>query len=204
MEQKIQELTVKIYNDGVQKGEEKARALVVEAEKKAASLLAKARTDAEKILAEASTRAEELKRNTESEIRLSGSQAIASIKQQITELVCAEVIDTQMANTLSNPAYVKEFITLILQKWHASAEAIRLEALLPAQKQQEFTDAFKKGVSDHLKKELTLTFSKSVKAGFRIGPQNGSFKISLTDEDFAEFFKEFLRPKTRAWLFGEQ
>lgn len=203
MEQKIQELTAKIFNDGVQKGEEKAAALVAEAEKKTAALITDARTEAEAILAKARKEADELKRNTESEIRLSGSQAISSIKQQIVTLVSADVIDEATSRTLADPSVVKEFISLLLQKWSASGEVMRFEAVLPEQKQKEFTDAFKKGASDLLKKGLSVTFSKAVKSGFRIGPENGSFKISLTDEDFAEFFKEFLRPKTRTWLFGE-
>lgn len=203
MEQKIQELTTKIYQEGVEKGESQAKKLVADAKEKADGIIAEAKTQAEKIIAEAQKQSEELKRNTEAEIRLSGTQSLSAIKQQILDLVTASVIDEGMSATLSDPATVKEFVAQVVKNWNTGTEAPRLEVLLPAQKQDELKKAFEKGASDLLKKGLSLSFSKSLKAGFRIGPQDGSFKISLSDEDFAEFFKEYLRPKTRTWLFGE-
>lgn len=202
MEQKIQELTEKIYQEGVQKGEEKSRALLDEAQSKAATIVADAKTEAEKIIANATNQAAEIKRNTEAEIKLSGTQLLATVKQQVLDLVGAKVLDESTTKTLSDPTVLKEFILMIVDKWNGSAEPVRLDVLLPEQ-QQELVDAFKKSASDLLKKGVSINFSRSVKAGFRIGPENGTFKISLTDEDFAEFFKEYLRPRTRTWLFGE-
>jgi V/A-type H+/Na+-transporting ATPase subunit E len=203
MEQKIQELTAKIYQEGVEKGESQAKKIIAEAQEKAGGILTDAKTQAEKIIAEARQQAAELKRNTEAEIRLSGTQALSAIKQQLLDLVTAGVVDESMTATLSDPATIREFVALVVQNWKMGNETPRLEVLLPVQKQDELKKAFEKGGSDLLKKGLSLSFSKSLKAGFRIGPQDGTFKISLSDEDFAEFFKEYLRPKTRTWLFGE-
>jgi V/A-type H+-transporting ATPase subunit E len=203
MEQKIQELTEKIYQEGVEKGESQAQKIVADAQKKASSIVADAKAEAEKIIADAQQQAAELKRNTEAEIKLSGTQALSAIKQQILDLITAEAVDEGMSAALSDPATIKEFVAAVVQNWKIGNQIPNLEALLPAQKQQELVKVFQKTGSDLMKKGLSLSFSKSVKAGFRIGPQEGSFKISLTDEDFAEFFKEYLRPRTRAWLFGE-
>lgn len=204
MEQKIQELTNKIYQEGVEKGEQRARQLVTEAESKAAGILAEAKAQAEKILLEAQSQAAELKRNTEAELRLSGSQAISAVKQQLLEMITAKVIEGGTSGALSDPSTVKDLIQSVLQNWKASdGIAPKLEVLLPANKQNEFSAAFEKGASDLLKKGIQLSFSKNIKAGFRIGPVDGSYRISLTDEDFQEFFKEYLRPRTRQYLFGE-
>lgn len=203
MEQKIQELTAKIYQEGVEKGESQAKNIIAAAQEKANGIVADAKVQADKIVADAQKQSAELKRNTEAEIRLSGTQALSAIKQQILDLVTAKAVDEGMSATLSDPATVKEFVALVVQNWKMGNDAPRLEVLLPAQKQGELKKAFEKGGSDLLKKGLSLTFTKSIKAGFRIGPQDGSFRISLTDEDFSEFFKEYLRPRTRTWLFGE-
>ena len=124
-------------------------------------------------------------------------------KQQIIDLVTAKVIDENTTTALSDPAVIKELDTIIVQNWNRSGQPPRLEVLLPAQKQAELQKTFEKGGSNLLKKGLILAFTKNIKAGFRIGPVEGSFKISLTDEDFTEFFKEYLRPRTRSYLFGE-
>jgi V/A-type H+-transporting ATPase subunit E len=203
MEQKIQELTAKIYQEGVEKGEVQAKKIIADAQEKATGIVADAKARAEKIIADAQKQSAELRRNTEAEIRLSGTQALAAIKQQILDLVTAKTVDEGMTAALSDPGTIKEFVSIIIHNWKMGNDAPLLEVLLPAQKQDELKKAFEKGSSDLLKKGLTLTFTKSIKAGFRIGPKDGSFRISLTDEDFSEFFKEYLRPRTRTWLFGE-
>ncbi|MFP4164928.1 MAG: V-type ATP synthase subunit E [Chitinispirillaceae bacterium] len=204
MEQKIQELTEKIYQEGVEKGNEKAQQVVAEAEEKAAGILSDARARAEKIVEDAKKETEELKRNTESELKLSGSQAVASIKNQIVNLVTAQVLDESTSKALSDPAALREYIGMVIKNWKSSTgEVPDLEVLLPEQKKEELKKSFDKSASDELSKNLQVSFAKGIKSGFRIGPANGSFKISLTDEDFKEFFKEYLRPRTRAFLFGE-
>ena len=60
MENKIQELTDKIYREGVEKGNEEAQRLIEEARKEADKLLADARSKAETIVAEAHKQSDEL------------------------------------------------------------------------------------------------------------------------------------------------
>ena len=40
-----------------------------------------------------------------------------------------------------------------------------------------------------------------MKGGFKIGPADGSYKISFSEDDFENFFKSFLRPKTIEMLY---
>ena len=204
MEQKIQELTEKIYQEGVEKGQEKAKEIVTEAEQKAAGIVNDAKSQAEKILADAQKQAAELKRNTESELKLSGSQAVASIKNQIINLITSKVVDDASSKALSDPEVLRGFVSQVISNWKASeGEVPNLEVMLPAAKQEELSQSFATGASAELSKGVEVSFSKNIKSGFRIGPADGGFKISLTDEDFREFFKEYLRPRTRTYLFGE-
>ncbi|MDR3012676.1 MAG: hypothetical protein LBU70_05625 [Chitinispirillales bacterium] len=204
MDQKIQELTKKIFEEGVEKGDAKAKEIVAAAEGKAEQIVKDARVEAEKVVADAKKQAEDLKRNTESELKLSGSQAIAAIKNRIVDLVTAKVMDDASVKALSDPAVLKDFVSVVISNWKMSeGEAPNFEALLPAAKQDELANSFASGASAALSGGLQVAFSKDIKAGFRIGPAGGAFKISLTDEDFNEFFKEYLRPRTRAYLFGE-
>jgi V/A-type H+/Na+-transporting ATPase subunit E len=204
MEQKLQELTEKIYREGVEKGAEQARSIIADAQSKAAAIIADAQAQANTIMIDAEKKAQELRQNTMAEIRLRSTQALASIKQQILNIITAKVIDTTVTSLLSDPVVIKEFVALAIKNWNIGSGAVPLEVLLPEQKQQELTTAFERAASALLTNGISCSFSKNLKAGFRIGPQNGSYKISCTDEDFAELFKEYLRPRTRAWLFGEQ
>ena len=70
MENKIQELTDKIYREGVEKGNEEAQRLIGEAQKEAQKLLEEARKQADSIVADAQKKADELTDNTKSELKL--------------------------------------------------------------------------------------------------------------------------------------
>jgi V/A-type H+-transporting ATPase subunit E len=204
MEQKIQELTEKIYREGVEKGEARAKDIVADAEGRAAAIVKEAKAQAEKLLADARKQADDLKRNAESELKNAGSQAIASIKNRIVNLISAKVLDESAGKTLSDPGALKEYILAAIQSWKlAGGEAPNLEVLLPAAKQDELQRSFNVGAGQALAAGVTVNFAADVKAGFRIGPADGTYKISLTDDDFKEFFKDYLRPRTRAYLFGE-
>lgn len=204
MEQKIQELTQKIYQEGVAKGEEKAQQITKEARDSAARIVSDAQAQAEKVIADAQKQASELKRNAESELKLTGAQAISSIKQQITDVILADTLDAAATKTLSDPETLKSFLEMVLKNWNGgSGEMPDLSVVLPQDKQNDLTNALKKSSMEILKSGKKVQFSKNLKAGFKIGPADGKFKVSFTDEDFREFFKEYLRPKTRSYLFGE-
>ena len=75
MENKIQELTEKIYAEGVEKGNVEAARIVEEAKAQAADIVKKAKAEAEALVATAEKKAVELGENSRSEIKLYGAQA---------------------------------------------------------------------------------------------------------------------------------
>jgi V/A-type H+/Na+-transporting ATPase subunit E len=202
MEQKIQELTEKIYHEGVQKGQEKVDAMLREAREQADRLIADARAEAEKTLADARKQAEEARRVADTEIKLAGNRAVSTIKQQIASLVMARLVDDSTTAALSDPNRIVEIILELVKNWRVDGESRSMEVILPESRQEELMKSLEKGASDLLKKGLDVRFSASVKGGFRIGPSGSQYKISFTDDDFKEFFKEYLKPRTRTFLFG--
>jgi V/A-type H+-transporting ATPase subunit E len=204
MNKKIQELTEKILKEGVEKGEKRAQEVITEAESRTQSMISDARAQAEKIVSQARKEAEELQRNVESEIKLSGRQALSAVKQQIMDVITAETVDKKITSALKEVDVLKDLVKTVVQNWKAdSAEAPALEILLPLEKQKELENYFKSQAGKAMSKSLKVSFSKNIRGGFQIGPQDNSFRISLTDEDFTEFFRQYLRPKTRKFLFSD-
>ena len=74
---KLQELTQKLYNDGLEKGRSEAERLVAEAKEQAAKIVADARAEAEAINKAAELRAEDVAKNAMTEITLAGRQAVS-------------------------------------------------------------------------------------------------------------------------------
>lgn len=204
MDQKIAELTEKIYKEGVEKGEEQKKNILEVAKSEAATIKAEANDKADKIIADAQAKAEEIKKNAESEMKLSSQQAISALKQRIVDIVITKAVDENVTSTLSDPKIIQELLTIIVQNWKVgNMEVPSLEVLVPEENRNVLESSLENSLKNILKGGVTVSFSKAIKGGFQIGPQNGTFKVSLSDEDFNEFFKEYLRPKTRSFLFEE-
>ena len=187
----------------LKKASSRLRKSIAAAEKQSAAIIDAARREAEEILAGARQKAEDLRQNIEADMRLSCSQAVQAFRQQITDALVFEAVDKPVAAALSNPATITDFLKAILQSWKpAGGEAPTLAVLLPESKRNELEQALKSALQDQLSKGLLLQFSKNIKGGFQIQPAGSAYKISFADDDFTEFLKEYLRPKTRNFLFG--
>ena len=136
MQNKLQELTDRLYQEGLSKGKEEGEKLLFEAKAQADEIIAKAKAEAENIIEGANQQAADIKSKAQSDVKMASSQALQATKKALDKDVQAE-------------------------------------------------------------------FSKKISGGFTIGPKDGSYFISLTDQTFAELICEYLRPVTKKILFGE-
>jgi V/A-type H+-transporting ATPase subunit E len=201
--EKLQELTEKIYTEGVEKGRAEAVRIVSEAEAQAKKIVEEARKKAADISARAELEALELKKRSEAEISLAGRHSINAIRQRISDMIVTRVVEAQIAGSISSHVDLKALIEAAIKSWSSSAEGSSIEIVLPESSRSSMEEFFRGEILKTLSGKLEITYSDSVKNGFRIGPADGGYKISLTEEDFAEFFKGFLKPMTREMLFGK-
>ena len=202
MDSKIQQLTEAIYNEGIQKAREEAEKILNEANKKAENIEKDAKKAADKLLGEAREKSAELKRHVDSEIKMTVSQAVSSIRQEITSLITMKVIQPSVREVFSDKEYLKTFISAVVRGWLAK-ESLDLAIILPESDKAELENFFQNNLAAELNQGLQVNFAANIKAGFKIGPADGSYLISFTDDDFANFLKVYLRPKTTQLLFGE-
>ena len=203
MQNKLQELTEKIYQEGVEKGNAEAQQIVEKAKTDAADIIAKSKKEAEAIISEAKKKADELKTNTESEIKLSGKQALNALKQKIADLVSDEITSAAVKEAFDKN-FIQKIIETTLANWVKSDQNMDLALLLPLGDEKKLADFFKKEVKQYIDKGITVTYDSTIETGFQIGPKDGSYKVSFTDEDFINFFKKYLRPKLVEMLFSSK
>jgi V/A-type H+-transporting ATPase subunit E len=202
MENKLQELTQKLYNEGVEKANEEADKIIKEAKAEADKIKKNAEKDAKGIIEEAEQKSKEIKKNVHAELELASKQTVRKVKQQITDLITSKVIDQPVKKALDDEKFVKEIIETMIKNWDPQKkESVDLSVLLPEKLEKEFEKYFKAKTGNELNAKLELSFSDAVKGGFKIGPADNSYKISFTEEDFINFFKSYLRPKTGEMLF---
>ncbi len=202
MNSKIQQLTETIYQEGLQKAREEEAVILQEAKEKAAVIERNAQKEAERIVAEANEKALELKKQVDSEIKMTMNQAVSAIRQEITSLVTMKVLQPPVKDLFSDRDYMQNLISTVVKGW-LEKESFDLKVILPESDRGKLDENYKNSLLKELNKGLKINFSSNIKSGFKIGPADGSYLISFTDEDFMNFLKGYLRPKTSQFLFEE-
>lgn len=202
MENKLQELTDKLYKEGLSKGKEEGEALLAKAGEQAAQIVAAARKEAEAIIRNAQKEAEDFKTKVEGDVKMAASQSIQATRKDIENLLVGKMTDSQVSAALTSADFVKEVIKTVAEKF-STEEAADLEVVLPESLRSALEPFIAGELSSALKGGITASFSKKIAGGFNIGPKDGSYFISLTDETFKSLISEYLRPATRKILFGE-
>jgi V/A-type H+-transporting ATPase subunit E len=199
MSDQLQNLLTKVYEEGVAKANAEAEKILEKAKAEAEKLISDAKAKAEAELAEAQKRSEELKKNTEGDLKMAGKHSISALKQKITDLVLSAAIDDSAKKGFDDVEYVKSLIKEALGSWKEADAGIVISEKLKQKIDEAFVSSLKKSFDG----KLQIDFSPQIKAGFSISPLDGSYKLNFTDEDFAELFKNFLRPRTAKIIFED-
>ena len=201
MSNKLQELTDKLYNEGLSKGKEEGELLLAQARVEADKIRATGRREAALIVAEAEKNAAALKEKTESDIRMASAQSLQATRKDIEDLLVNAVISDKVDKAMKDKDFVKEIIRSVAEKFSTS-EAEDISLVLPASMKKDLEKWVSSELAKTLGKEVRAEFTKKIQGGFTIGPRDGSWFVSFTDETFRELIAEYLRPVTRKILFG--
>ena len=198
---KLQELTQKLYDEGLAKGKQEGEALLQKAAVEADSIVKKAQEEAEAILAKARKDAEDYKVKVEGDVKMAAQQSVQATRTDIENLVVSKVVDGTVDKALANEDYLKGIITAVAQKFSAE-EPADLSLVLPESLKAGLEPFVQNELGKLLGKGIDASFSKKVAGGFKIGPKDGGYFVSLTDETFKELIGAYLRPATKSLLFG--
>ena len=198
---KLQELTQKLYDEGLAKGKQEGEAVLQKAVEEAGSIVKKAQEEAEAILAKARKEADDFKVKVEGDVKMASMQALQATRADIESLVIAKAVDEPVAKALSSEEYLKGIITAVAQKFSAE-EPADLSLVLPESLKAGLEPFVKNELGKLLGKGVEASFSKKLAGGFKIGPKDGGYFVSLTDDTFKDLIGAYLRPATKSLLFG--
>ncbi|MDZ7740175.1 MAG: hypothetical protein U5K32_14160 [Bacteroidales bacterium] len=198
----IQKLTEKIHREGLEKAKMEADQILSRAQEEAAGIINDARKEAESIKENARKEAEDSSKKIRSELRLSSQQSILSLKKEISELVQAEVIKEPLEDAFNDKGFVRDLLSTVVSNWNACQDETDLQVLVPADKLKEVENFFREKTGRVLNKGLSVGQYNGSGNGFEIKPENGHYKINMTDEAFNRFLKEHFRPRTLDFLYG--
>ena len=201
MQNKLQELTDKLYNEGLSKGKQEGEELLAKAKAQVDDMLAKAQAEAAQIIAAAQKQAEEIKTKTASDIKMASSQSIAATKKDIESLIVGKMTGDAVKKTLSSADFIKDLIKAVAEKFTTDGP-VDLNLVLPESLKNDLEPFATKELAKILGAGVEASFSKKIAGGFQIGPKDGGYFVSFTEETFCQLISEYLRPATKKLLFG--
>jgi len=206
MQNKLQELTEKLYKEGLSKGQIEAEEVLAKAKAEAKKIVDDAKQQAELIIDNAHKSSAEATKNANAEIVMTSRQVIAKVKQSVEELITAKAITTVTNAAIDDVQFVQSLIKISVESFKIDNQnATDLKVLLPEAKQKEFDQFISNAVIKQLNDgKLEFAFSKRIKSGFQIAVKDKGYYISFTEQDFLNLFGEYMRPKLQQMLFGEE
>lgn len=200
---KLDRLTRRLYDEGLEKGRAEADRLVAGAKEQVEKMLAEARVQADAIVREAENKAEDVSKNTMTEIALAGKQAVAKIKSEIASLIVARATGEGVKAVGMDAAFIKEMLVAVAKNWNgADAGKVSLQALLPESEREKLDAAMAAEAKALLDAGIEVGYSKDVKTGFKVGAKDGGYYISFSDADIEALLGEYLREKVAQLLFN--
>lgn len=201
MSDKLQELTDKLYNEGLSKGRQEGERIIAEAQSQAEAIIAAAKAEAEAVRSKAASEAEDLKGKVSSDLKMASEQCLQATKKDIENILLNGIVADKVSAATQDRDFIREIISAIAEKFSAS-EPAEMALVLPEKMKDELEPWVAGELSKAVGAGIRATFSKKVAGGFTIGPGDGSWYVSLTDETFKSLIAEYLRPVTRKLLFG--
>lgn len=192
----LQELTDKIYAEGVEKGKAEAAELVAKAKAEAEAIVAKAEKEAAEKIAAAEAKALELDKNTRAELKLYAEQSVNAIKTEVTNLVTDKIASDGVKAATADKTFMQKLIADLAAALAKDGE-VKIEAK-DAEALKKYVAANAKGLLD---KGVKIEEVKGQKTDFAIVPEKGGYKLTFGDDELIAYFKDYLRPQIQELLF---
>lgn len=196
MESKIQELTNKLLNEGVEKGKIEAEKIVAAAKEESAKIVANAKNEAADIEAAARKNADIIKENTVSELKMYSAQALSALKTEVTNVLTDATVNEVVKKVVADKDFMNQFILKLAEKWGAQEDIV-----ISTEDADGLKAVFAKQAKALLDKSVKIEGVHGQKAMFTIQPADGSYKVNFGEAEFEDYFKSFLRPQLVEMLF---
>ena len=198
MDNKVQELAEKIYQEGVQKASKEAEDIIQQAKDERDRILSQAQSEADELKSKSVKENTELSKNTRSEVNLATFQAIEALRTEITQMITDQVVTSSINEAFGDPTFLYNVIAKMAEAW-AEHEEVKIST--PEAEQLE--KYFESKAQEILNKGVTIEKVNGKEHTFELGPSDGSYKVNISKEAFVEYFKDFLSPRMRDFLFKQ-
>lgn len=191
MDSTLERLVDRIYQEGVNKAEEKAAEILAKAEEQARERLKAAEHEAAKITARANSEAAQISQNMQSELRLAAARTLSNLKRAIGTLLAERVIKQPLQGAFTDENFVRELVTGLAA--HAGDREIAVSGSEPA------IESLKQKLAIAMQAKLPTLVVKGHSKGrdFSIAVKGDGFEIQFDEAAVWDFLNPHLKEATR-------
>jgi len=189
METSVKGIIEKIKKEGVEKAREEAAAIIANANEESRRILKEAREKEAAIMKEAEKEAEKMRTNAQAAIRQAARDAKLGLRASITALFDS-VMKREISRALDQET-IKKMMVLLSEKFDPGKEG-GIEAMLGEKDKKDLQEIFAAALGREMASGVTLSCSKEITGGFRIGKKDEGVYYDFTDEAISEALGTFL------------
>jgi vacuolar-type H+-ATPase subunit E/Vma4 len=193
-------LIQKIRQEGVERAQWEADALIAAAKQQAVEIVQAAGSRAEQLIREAEERLQKDATALRQAQERAARDWLLAVRAELNGLL-QRLVQYECSAALAGPA-LGELIRQVAVEWMRHGGAKDLELLLNERDAQALGDSFLARLQAELDAGVSVQPDPAIHAGFQIGGQGESMRFDFTDEALAESLAAYLNPRF-AWALDE-
>jgi len=197
MENTLDRMVERIYQEGIGRAEDRAASIVAEAEKQAAEILSRAKADAAQIIAAAQQEAATIKRSTQAELSGLAQNTLSQLKHEIRALLVRRAVGEPLKTALSDVQFIKELFLKLAENAPAQAFVVTVPEAMRTELTRQLT-----GVLQAKLPGLEIRGAER-KSGFVVEAKDAGYEIEFSEAALSEFLSPYMK-KATAQLFAAQ
>ncbi|AFM14168.1 hypothetical protein [Turneriella parva] len=197
MENTLERIVDRVYQEGISRAQDRAAAITAAAEAQAAEITRKAKDEAAQITAAAKDEALRLLRSADSDLKLTASRALGSLRNEISQLLAAQAVASPLSAALSDVQFIKDLFLKLAE----NRDGTGLMLSVPQGQRDELVRGLSGLMQGRLKGLEIL--AGSMKAGFVVRERDAGFELDFTEPALLEFLQPHIKPAI-ASLFRSQ
>lgn len=212
----VEALIKKLRDEGVSKGQNRAREIISEAEARAQWIVSQAREEAERIVQRAHDEQERSQKAAREAMRVAARDALLSVQADLTQQFARRVVRL-VADTLDTEEMLQKMILEVVGRARPEiGEGEPVEVILPGSvvavdDLRKDASQLREGSLSHfvlaqatemMREGVSFGVADDDQKGLRIGIKGGEVTLDLTERAVAELLLAHLQPRFRALLEG--
>lgn len=201
-ESKLQEITRKLYEEGLSKGKAEGDRILAEARAEAERSKKAAEAEVAALRAQATAEIAKEKESAEAELKRCLRQMLAAAKTDLEENLLQKTVEPAVKAAFEQDAFIKELLLETVRAFgQGEAGAADLTLLLPEDRRQQYDAMLQQVLGQALQAGLQVQYRRDLQHGFQVQNREKGYKLSFTEADFTALFKQYARENLRRWLF---